>query len=132
MRVAAEFQARHGADPEAVASAPGRVNLIGEHLDYNGGPVLPMALEKRTYVAAAPRDDGLLVVESLQQDGDVRVPLADLDRDRVEGCAAYVAGVLWALADGRDSGLPGLTVLVDGQVPLGAGLSSSAALECAV
>jgi galactokinase len=142
MRVADEFRSRHDADPEAVASAPGRVNLIGEHLDYNGGPVLPMALDRRTWVAAARRDDGLLVVESLQQDGDVRVPVADLHSDRVEGWAAYVAGVVWALADqladqlGGEGGglaaLPGLTVLVDGQVPLGAGLSSSAALECAV
>ena len=128
MRVAEEFRSRHGADPEAVASAPGRVNLIGEHLDYNGGPVLPMALDRRTYVAAGPRRDGLLVVESLQQEGAVQVPFADLDSDRVDGWAAYVAGVLWAL----DTRLPGLTVLVDGQVPLGAGLSSSAALECAV
>ena len=115
-----------------MASAPGRVNLIGEHLDYNGGPVLPVALDRRTYVAAAPREDGLLVVGSLQQDGSVEVPLADLDRDRVEGWAAYVAGVLWALGGDDGTRLPGLTVLVDGQVPLGAGLSSSAALECAV
>ena len=132
MRVATEFRQRHGVDPEAVASAPGRVNLIGEHLDYNGGPVLPVALDRRTYVAAAGRDDGTLVVESLQQDGAVTVSLADLDSDRVEGWAAYVAGVVWALSDHLDGGLTGLTVLVDGQVPLGAGLSSSAALECAV
>ena len=135
MRVAAEFRARHDTDAGAVASAPGRVNLIGEHLDYNGGPVLPMALDRRTTVAAARRDDGLLVVESLQQDGAVRVPVADLDTDRVEGWAAYVVGVVWALAEQLTDGsgdLPGLTVLVDGQVPLGAGLSSSAALECAV
>src|SRR3954464_13192748 len=98
-RVAALFTDRFGAAPAVVASAPGRLNLIGEHLDYNGGPVLPMALEQRTYVAAARREGGLLVVESLQQEGSVRVPLADLDRDRVDGWAAYVAGVLWALAD---------------------------------
>jgi galactokinase len=135
MRVADEFRARHDGDPEAVASAPGRVNLIGEHLDYNGGPVLPMALDRRTWVAAARRDDGLLVVESLQQDGVVTVPVADLDSERVDGWAAYVAGVVWALADPLGdplADLPGLTLLLDGQVPLGAGLSSSAALECAV
>ena len=132
MRVATEFRARHDADPDAVASAPGRVNLIGEHLDYNGGPVLPVALDRRTYVAAARRDDGMLVVDSLQQDGTVTVPLGDLDSDRVEGWAAYVAGVVWALRTHLDDHLTGLTVLVDGQVPLGAGLSSSAALECAV
>ena len=131
MRVATEYRSHHGVDPEALASAPGRVNLIGEHLDYNGGPVLPVALDRRTYVAAARREDGLLVVESLQQQGEVAVPLADLDSNRVEGWAAYVAGVVWALSDHLGD-LPGLTVLVDGQVPLGAGLSSSAALECAV
>ena len=140
MRVAAEFQERHGRHPTAVASAPGRVNLIGEHLDYNGGPVLPLALDRRTYVAAAPRNDGLLALQSMQQDGEVAVALADLDRNRVQGWAAYVAGVIWALgAEGPDgpadpdhAGATGLTLLVDGQVPLGAGLSSSAALECAV
>ena len=101
MRVAEEFRSRHDADPEAVASAPGRVNLIGEHLDYNGGPVLPMALDRRTYVAAAPREDGHLVVGSLQQEGVVEARLADLERDRVDGWAAYVAGVIWALGNER-------------------------------
>jgi galactokinase len=123
-----EFTQRHGGRPEAVASAPGRVNLIGEHLDYNGGPVLPMALGYRTSVAVSTRSDGRLVVGSLQREDPVDVALADLDRSRVEGWAAYVAGVVWAL----EVDLPGLTVLVDGHVPLGAGLSSSAALECAV
>lgn len=111
-----------------MASAPGRVNLIGEHLDYNGGPVLPIALEHRTFVAAAPRTDGRLVVESLQRtDGALTISMQELDRGR-EGWAAYVAGVFWALG----AQLEGVTLLVDGQVPLGAGLSSSAALECAV
>jgi galactokinase len=127
MRVVPEFRNRFGADPTVVGSAPGRVNLIGEHLDYNGGRSMPIALEARTFVAAAPRDDGLLVVESLQTDGRVEVPVDALD-DKVEGWAAYVAGVVWALElDGT-----GYTMLVDGQVPSGAGLSSSAALECAV
>ena len=127
MEVSDEFRARYDAEPTAVASAPGRVNLIGEHLDYNGGPVLPIALEHRTYVAAAPRSDGRLVVESLQRPDRVTLELVDLDRGRT-GWAAYVAGVFWAL----EADLPGATVLVDGRVPLGAGLSSSAALECAV
>jgi len=127
VEVVEEFRSRYDGEPPVVASAPGRVNLIGEHLDYNGGPVLPIALEHRTYVAAAPRSDGMLVVESLQRPDSVTIPLDDLDRGR-EGWAAYVGGVVWAL--GAD--LPGATVLVDGQVPLGAGLSSSAALECAV
>jgi len=127
MRVVPEFRARFGADPTVVGSAPGRVNLIGEHLDYNGGRSLPIALEVRTFAAAAPRTDGLLVVESLQTEGRVEVPVDALD-DRVEGWAAYVAGVVWALGLGDT----GYSILVDGQVPTGAGLSSSAALECAV
>ena len=127
MRVVPEFRARFGDGPTVVGSAPGRVNLIGEHLDYNGGRSMPIALEARTFAAAAARDDGLLVVESLQTEGRVEVPVASLD-ERVEGWAAYVAGVVWALeVDDR-----GYSILVDGQVPTGAGLSSSAALECAV
>ena len=127
MRVVPEFRARFGTEPTVVGSAPGRVNLIGEHLDYNGGRSMPIALEARTYAAAAVRDDGLLVVESLQTEGRVEVPVETLD-DRVEGWAAYVAGVVWAL----ELDACGYSVLVDGQVPSGAGLSSSAALECAV
>jgi galactokinase len=121
------FKDRNGAAPVVVGSAPGRVNLIGEHLDYNGGSSLPIALTYRTEVAAAPRDDGMIVMESLQADGRVELQVADL-ATAPEGWSAYVAGVLWAL----DHGGQGWTLLVDGQVPNGAGLSSSAALECAV
>ncbi len=128
--LAPEFQARFGADPVVVGSAPGRVNLIGEHLDYNGGRSMPIALDARTYAAAAPRSDGLLVVESVQVEGRVEVPVATLDdlEEKVQGWAGYVAGVVWA------TGLSGsgYSILIDGQVPSGAGLSSSAALECAV
>ena len=127
MRVVPAFRARFGTPPTVVGSAPGRVNLIGEHLDYNGGRSLPIALTARTSVAAAPRDDGLLVVESVQADGRTEVVADALDA-RVEGWAGYVAGVVWAMGLGGT----GYSILVDGDVPLGAGLSSSAALECAV
>ena len=125
------FRSLTGADPTGVWSAPGRVNLIGEHTDYNGGLCLPIALPQRTYAACSPRDDGVLRVRSLQLDETAEVPVDEISPDRPGGWAAYVAGVLWALRRaGHD--VPGLDVVIDSTVPFGAGLSSSAALECAV
>ena len=125
------FTGQVGRPPEGVWSAPGRVNLIGEHTDYNLGWVLPFAIPARTYVAAARRDDGVVTVRSAQQPGQVvTVALSELEPGRQQGWSAYVLGVPWALA--RTGVTPvGLDVLVDGRVPVGAGLSSSAALECA-
>jgi galactokinase len=115
----------------AVWSAPGRVNLIGEHTDYNDGFVLPFAIEARTRVSAERRRTGDVVVRSAQANGCARVALADLDPSRSTGSwADYAFGVVWALA--RLTEISGLALSVDGEVPLGSGLSSSAALECAV
>lgn len=124
--LAAAFENEHGRAPDGVYAAPGRVNLIGEHLDYNGGLALPLALPCRTAVAVAGRTDSRLVVESLQSGDRVEIGVDEL-RPGVAGWADYVLGVVWAL----DAAGTGLTLLVDGRVPLGAGLSSSAALECA-
>jgi galactokinase len=129
--LAAQFARRTGKQPSAVVAAPGRVNLIGEHLDYNGGCCLPLALPHATYVAVAPRTDRTLSVTSKQEGRSVEVALDGLRPGTVTGWGAYVAGVVWALReDGWD--VPGLDVLVDSRVPIGSGLSSSAALECAV
>lgn len=128
MRAVEEFRVRHGASPGAVASAPGRVNLIGEHLDYNGGLALPMPLQHRATVAVGPRADDRVSLSSLQQDGAVT---ATLGGPRTTGWAAYVVGVLESLR-GIGVDVPGMDVVVDGRVPLGSGLSSSAALEVAV
>jgi galactokinase len=123
--VAESFTRSFGREPDAVASAPGRVNLIGEHLDYNGGRSIPIGLPVRTYAAVAARTDGRLVLVSEQSPDRVEVAV---DAPDVHGWAAYVAGVVQAL--GLTCG--GYDVLVDGRVPLGSGLSSSAALECAM
>jgi galactokinase len=126
-----QFADVHGRDPDVVGRAPGRVNLIGEHTDYNAGLCLPLALPHATYAALARRDDDRVRIVSSQDATPWEGSLDALGPGAVEGWATYVAGVLWALREaGHD--LPGLDVLVDGRVPLGAGLSSSAALECAV
>ena len=120
-----------GAPPSGAWSAPGRVNLIGEHTDYNGGLVLPIALPQRTTAVATARDDDLLRIHSVQVGESVEVGLGSVGPGSPTGWTAYAAGVLWAL---REEGLAvrGLDVTIDSDVPVGAGLSSSAALECAV
>ncbi len=126
-----DFEAQFGRPADAVWRSPGRVNLIGEHTDYNDGFVLPMALPLGATASVARRTDGRLraVSVGVSQRGDVAV--ADLTPGSVEGWTTYVAGVVWALREaGHD--ITGADLLVDGDVPAGSGLSSSAALECAV
>ncbi len=122
--------------PAGVWSAPGRVNLIGEHTDYNDGFVLPFAIEHRTSAAVALREDDVLRVASTFSDGAVEVPLADLDAAIARGglgWAAYPLGVAWALRRAAPDAAPrGLDIALDSDVPVGAGLSSSAAIEGAV
>ncbi|GAA4007277.1 galactokinase [Allokutzneria multivorans] len=144
-RAAKAFLAQHGRAPLGVWSAPGRVNLIGEHTDYNDGFVLPFALPHRIAVAAAPREDGLLAVTTISDNGRAQpaapVAVADLEPGSVTGWPAYPSGVAWALrrqgydigALGGDIGaMGGADLVIAGDVPAGAGLSSSHALECAV
>lgn len=126
------FRQSFDREPGGVWSAPGRVNLIGEHTDYNGGFVLPFAIDCRTEVAASPRADGIVTVQSAQRSGETAsTAIADLRPGGAEGWAAYVFGMIWALREaGHDSG--GFDFVIDSAVPDGSGLSSSAAMECAV
>ncbi len=110
-------------------AAPGRVNLIGEHVDYNDGLVLPFALPFVTTATVSPCDGDYARVSSDQAEAR-HFPLATAPGE-VDGWAAYVAGVVWALAQ-RGVELPGLDISTTSDVPLGAGLSSSASLTCAV
>lgn len=131
-RVRALFTERLGGEPDGAWSAPGRVNLIGEHTDYNGGLCLPFALPHRTYAAVRRTEGDVVRLVSAQESSGVReIALADVRPGAVEGWPGYVVGVAWAL---REAGYPvgGFDVAVDSCVPYGAGLSSSAALECAV
>ena len=133
------FADAFGGEPEGVWAAPGRVNLIGEHLDYNGGPVLPMALPQVTLVALRRREDDRVRLVSASDLGEEEArwsgTLADVGPGAPQGWAAYPAGVLWALAQAGPplaSAAGGVEAAFSSTVPIGAGLSSSAALECAV
>ncbi len=121
------FRDTFGAAPAVLASAPGRVNLIGEHTDYNNGLVLPFAIDARATVAVSPGTDGGYQVVSEQRPGEVvRVDAVDVRPGGVDGWAAYVVGSGWVLDAPQ-----GFRVALASDVPVGAGLSSSAAVECA-
>jgi len=134
-RARALFRDRVGHEPAGVWSAPGRVNLIGEHTDYNGGLCLPTALPHRTYVALSVRDDDRVTLTSAQaEDGAVWEGRTDrLGPGDVSGFPAYTGGVAWALHhDGVLPRVPAFEAAVDACVPFGSGLSSSASLSTAV
>ncbi len=123
------FQIHFGAAPAFVVRAPGRVNLIGEHTDYNDGFVLPMAIDHAVWIALRLRQDGQVHVHSLDLDRSTTFDLAAL-RYQDEGWAEYVKGVAWALQEAGYA-LIGWEGVLAGDVPRGAGLSSSAAVELA-
>ena len=134
MRAVSLFRERFGGEPDGVWLAPGRANLMGEHTDYNEGFVLPFALGQGVTAAASRNPDRAgrrLTVCSRQEPGDIaEVDLDGLAPGRVAGWAAYPAGVAWAL-EAAGHRVPGACIAIDSDVPAGAGLSSSAALECA-
>lgn len=128
MKIREDFAAYFGVNPDLVASAPGRVNLIGEHIDYSDGFVLPFAIQARTYCAIRVRSDHRIRVASNQHKRDVfESSVADLKPQTGPVWTRYILGVLWSLEI-----TVGLDILIDSEVPSGAGLSSSAALECSV
>lgn len=129
-----DFAEVFGREPDGVWSAPGRVNLIGEHTDYNLGFVLPFAINRRTVAAVGARDDRVIRVGSTFADEVVEISLDELAPEVLSGWSAYPLGVAWALGQfGADlAAVPGVDILLDSNVPVGAGLSSSAAIEGAV
>ncbi|MYE26832.1 MAG: galactokinase [Chloroflexi bacterium] len=122
------FTAKFGEAPAFIVRAPGRVNLIGEHTDYNDGFVFPMAINRATWIALRPRADKRVLAISLDMDDQREFSLNDLRRPADADWIDYLAGVAWAL---RERGYPlrGWEGVAAGDVPIGAGLSSSAALE---
>jgi galactokinase len=131
-RVAHEFERRFGEAPALLARAPGRVNLIGEHTDYNEGFVLPIAIDRAAWIALRPRDDARVSVYSLAFEQEAAFDLTDEAR-RGGAWQEYLRGIGWALrhSEGTPRSLRGWEGVLAGDVPLGAGLSSSAALELA-
>ena len=127
-RITDEFTQRSGSPPIAIVRAPGRVNLIGEHTDYNDGFVLPMAIDRAIWIALRPRPDRQVMAYSLDFDETAKF---DLDRlEKNTGWIEYLKGVAWALQEAGYT-LKGFDAVVAGDVPIGAGLSSSAAWELA-
>jgi galactokinase len=119
------FEEKFGYAPTGVWSAPGRVNIIGEHTDYNEGFVLPIAINRATYAAIALRDDNTARVASTFTDEVIELMLDKLGQ--AKGWSAYPLGVAHVLGASK-----GFDLFIDSDVPVGAGLSSSAAIECAV
>lgn len=128
MDIAQAFERSFGAPAQVIAQAPGRVNLIGEHIDYSQGFVLPFAIDAVTKSAIRKREDDQIRIVSAQHPEEmIHSTVAQVQQKGGAGWSRYILGVIWALEIEN-----GLDIYVDGRVPLGAGLSSSAALECSV
>jgi galactokinase len=127
--IVAHFTKRFGQPPRWVVRAPGRVNLIGEHTDYNDGFVLPLAIDRAVWIALRPRDDRRVAVYSVDYNEAREFSLDDLKHEKA-GWIEYLKGTAWSLQDAGHR-LVGFEGVLQGDVPLGAGLSSSAAVEMA-
>ena len=128
-KVSQAFEAQFGQPPAVVVRAPGRVNLIGEHTDYNDGFVLPMAIDRAVWIALRPRSDTRVHVYSLDYDSHGDFDLTGFTKAD-DGWLEYIKGTAWAMQQAGQT-LSGWEGVLAGDVPLGAGLSSSAALEMA-
>jgi len=131
------FEKKYGYFPAGVWSAPGRVNLIGEHTDYNEGFVLPFAINRHTFAAIAPRLDSTIRVASSFSPSVHEIDLHAITQNDSNDWAAYPFGAAWAIQEmtkslGRSIEASGFDCFIESDVPVGAGLSSSAAIECAV
>lgn len=129
---ARNFEDLYGYSPVGVWSAPGRANLIGEHTDYNAGLVLPFAINRRTFAAIGKRTDGKVRVASKGFHGVIEVDFGPEYTPTIEGWSAYPLGVVQVLSELTGHPVEGFDIYLASDVPTGAGLSSSAAIECAV
>lgn len=129
-KVRVHFINEFGAPPTFIVRAPGRVNLIGEHTDYNDGFVMPLAIDRAALIALRPRPDNKVVARSLDMDDRREFALDNLQQPPKPEWIDYLVGVAWSL-QARGHALRGWEGVVSGDVPIGAGLSSSAALELA-
>jgi galactokinase len=130
MSLATTFTTLFSGNPEIICEAPGRVNLIGEHVDYCDGFVMPFAISDRTFAAVGRRQDRRIRISSIQRRSEIFESSLDELKPGLDGkWERYICGVIWAFGSKITNGLD---ILVDGHVALGAGLSSSAALECSV
>ncbi len=129
-QVTQEFEQRFGEAAPVIVRAPGRVNLIGEHTDYNDGFVLPMAIDRATWIALRPRDNTTVWLYSMNTDEAITFDVTDLSRGK-DSFQDYIEGVVWGLQT-RGIRLRGFEGVMMGDIPIGAGLSSSASLELVV
>jgi galactokinase len=130
-KIRSRYRELYGSEPQFWVRAPGRVNLIGEHTDYNDGFVLPAAIEREVLIALGPQDEGMTVMRSLDYPHEVEFELRDIERAEDDPWGNYVRAVAWALQDAGIE-ISGFHGVGQGDVPIGSGLSSSAALEVAV
>lgn len=131
-QASAKFKELFGHAATGVWSAPGRVNLIGEHTDYNNGFVFPFAINRRTFAAVALRTDGVARVASSFSHQVIEISIDEISAQTVSDWSAYPLGVAWALIQLGAASPQGFDCYIESDVPVGAGLSSSAAIECAV